>query len=229
MSTHLRALGISIAFLAALNAAVAVETAIFNTSDSRFDAGVDNQGWWSDTRNANNSSDNYALGSTGRNFFTFDLGSLAGTVASATLELRRYSYTGNATETIEFFDVSTDAATLNNNTGTSVAIYDDLGTGTSYGQFEVSNIGSSFELLHFHLNAAAVADINGASGGFFSIGGSLTTNDGDDFVFGQSNGDGIQRLVVEVVPEPRSVTLATSLVLGLLVCHRRTKLHWRKP
>jgi hypothetical protein len=47
----------------------------FNTSDSQFDAGVDNQGWWSATRSASDSNANYAVGDDVngdvlRNFFT---------------------------------------------------------------------------------------------------------------------------------------------------------------
>jgi len=219
MITFLRACGLILSCLIMQNAVMAT-TVVFNTSDSQFDLGVDNQGWWSATRNANNSNDNYALTSTGRNFFTFDLSSLAGPVASATVELRRYIYSGEAAETFEFFDVSTDAATLNNNTGTSAVIYDDLGTGTSYGQFEVSSVGTTSQLLHFHLNAAAVADINGAAGVFFSIGGSLITNDGNDVLFGSSNGAGIQRLIVELVPEPTTCTLALA-ALCLAMSRRR--------
>jgi hypothetical protein len=37
-------------------------TITFNTSDSRFDPGVDNQGYWSDVDNNTDSNDNYFTG-----------------------------------------------------------------------------------------------------------------------------------------------------------------------
>jgi hypothetical protein len=103
---------------------------------------------------------------------------LAGqTVTQATLELVRYGVnTPDASETIEFFDVSTPAAILNENNGPSPAIFADLGSGTSYGSFVVNSYTFSDTLtLSFVLNAAARADIANAAGGFFSIGGSLQT------------------------------------------------------
>lgn len=44
-------------------------------------------------------------------------------------------------ETYALFDVSTDAATLNQNEGLNAAIFADLGSGTSYGAFDVANVG----------------------------------------------------------------------------------------
>ena len=116
------------------------EILIFDTSDSQFDAGVDNQGWWSDTRETRDDNDNYVTGTVfdgdHRSFFTFDFSSLTLPVISATLELTRFEYA--STEEIEIlglFDVSTDTVTLNNNVGTSESIYNDLGTGVSYVEF----------------------------------------------------------------------------------------------
>lgn len=98
----------------------------------------------------------------------FDLSGLSGGVTSVTLELQRYQ---SLAATYSLFDVSTDPVTLNNNTGTSATIFEDLGTGTSYGSFVVAGAGLPTDVLSFALNAAALADIAGAAGGFFSIGG----------------------------------------------------------
>src|SRR3989442_589784 len=113
-------------------------TLIFNTSDSQFDPGVDNQGWWSNSMPNIDFNANYFTGRSGvdelHSFFTFDLSSLSQTAVSATLEVVRYTYMSpDPTETLGLFDVTTDAATLNNNTGTSATIFADLGSGTSYG------------------------------------------------------------------------------------------------
>lgn len=204
-------------------------TLTFHTSDSQFDAGVDNQGWWSDVADNDDANDNYVVGWVSefgtsadyRNFFTFDLSSLTGTVSSARLEVVRYSYSSpDAAERYTLFDVSTDAATLNDNTGTNAAIFADLGSGTSYGSHLIASYPpSNAGLLGFDLNAAGVADINAAAGGFFSIGGALQDltrpPNVNELITGASGGAGIQRLILEVdaaAPEPATLAL---LGLGL--------------
>ena len=209
--------------------AFATQMQIFSTSDNQFDPGVDNQGWWSTTMSNYDENDNYSAGmdtqgNNPRNFFTFDLSALSLPVISATLELQRYEYWSTAdSETYGLFDVSTDAVTLNNNVGTSTPIFEDLGTGTSYGEFEIFAEGLPEDILSFELNAAALADIDAAAGGWFSIGGVLLSpgspvGDGTERLFGRSTGAGTQRLVVEVIPEPTTVVL---LALGSLMLRKR--------
>lgn len=77
-------------------------------------------------------------------------------------------------------------------------------------------------MIELALNDAALADIEAAKGGFFSIGGSLVTADHFDSLFGGSGTFlGEPRLVVEVVPEPATGAL---LVLGLLCFVRRRQI-----
>jgi len=208
------------------------EILIFDTSDSQFDAGVDNQGWWSDTRESRDENDSYAIGISPdeeifHNFFTFDLSSLAYPVLSATLELTRFMYASSAdSEVLGLFDVSTDAVNLNNNTAINLTIFNDLGTGASYGEFDILSEGLETDILTFELNASAIGDINAAMGGWFSIGGTLLSpgspvGDGTEGVFGTSNGSGVQRLVLEVVPEPTTIL---SLGLGTLLLRRRSRI-----
>src|SRR5262245_4364307 len=88
----------ALAVAAGLGLAGAAQGAVFvfDTSDSQFLSGSDNQGWWSATQVNADNNDNYFVGSNSgnllRNFFTFDLGALSGTVVSAVLEVRRNIY-----------------------------------------------------------------------------------------------------------------------------------------
>ncbi len=147
------------------------------------------------------------------------------------MRLQRFDGRGNPTQTLGFFDVSTPAATLNNNQDTNTAIFDDLGTGQSYGTFDVSTSGSETGILSFTLNATAIADINAAAGGFFSIGGALDaeslSSPGRQNLFGFSNNASgrrsVQQLVINV-PEPSSVlgTLAFGVFgAGWVLKHRQ--------
>ena len=183
---------------------------IFTTADSRFDPGVNNQGWWSGIESNSDTNDNYVTGSVTpfdsvrvvRDFFTFDLSSLDLTgrsIVSALLQVERGGRGPDATETLAFFDVSTDAATLNNNTGTSAAIFDDLGTGTEYGRYVLRGDVTSFGRAAFRLNAAAIAAITSGAGGFFSIGGAVQSLPG--YVFGFTGG-GDQRLALCLDTDP---------------------------
>lgn len=137
-----------------------------------------------------------------RSFFSFDLSTLAATLATAneiligaTLEITGFhsanqgGFNGfESAETLGIFDVSTDASTLNENVGQSDAIYADLGSGASYGTFAVNGFdGNSpapapaggFSVV---LNAAALSDLaphaeGTATSDYFSAGLSLLTAD----------------------------------------------------
>jgi hypothetical protein len=161
-------------------AAQAAVTQTFSTSQSEFTSGARNQGWWSSTDDNFDSNDNYIAGQfngvTVRDFFTFDLSS-ACPASSVTLQLTRFTQT--VPLTFSLFEVSTPAPTLNANVGTSQTIFDDLGSGTSFGSFPVPT-GGSADVLSFPLNSAGVAAYNAARGGFFSIGG-RTAEDAEGF------------------------------------------------
>ncbi|HTU66014.1 MAG TPA: VPLPA-CTERM sorting domain-containing protein [Steroidobacteraceae bacterium] len=138
-----------------------------NNSSADFTAGVSNVnvGW------------NQVTGATYRNWLAFDLTSLAGqNITSATLTF----YGGNgdydspkASETLGLFayDGSINALVANQ---TGVGVYNDLGTGASYGQTSVSGPLGLFSIT---LNAAAINALNAAAANpadhRFAVGGSL--------------------------------------------------------
>jgi len=165
---------------------------VFDTADSPFHLATANQGWWSDTIDAGFANPNYiagvCCGGDHRNFFTFDVHTLKKHVVSATLRVNTGGVKGDETETLRLSDVSTDAATLNFNDGQNPEIFRDLGTGTVYGEYVIST-DQDHVTLDLKLNQAAVRDLNRARGGFFSIGGrvtSLSAGATEEHIFGES-------------------------------------------
>ena len=102
------------------------------------------QGWWSATFPNSPGNTNYFVGdlfSDGttllNDFFTFDISNLAGQIAvSATLSVTQFdvlSDSGRASKLYYLFEVSTPAGLLDAIGGTNATIYNDLGSGNSYG------------------------------------------------------------------------------------------------
>ena len=203
------------------NATAPAANVTFSTGDSPFLAGTNNQGWWSNTLSNTDDNDFWEIGvfqetqgftyHDTRAFFTFDLTSLEQDVESATLRLTATGYDSpNVLENVELFDVSTDAATLNDtDTATGDAtIYGDLGSGTSFGEFVVDQPaeGSGDFTLGLNLNPAGVAALNAARGGFFSVGAALTSidsfGDAQEVIFGQAGSPQFLDVVIADEPPP---------------------------
>jgi hypothetical protein len=135
-----------------------------------------NRGWWRNDgyHDASNKNTITGQGSTGsqrfNSFFVFDLTSvLPGSITNATLRLEIENYYGpDTSESLTAYNVSTPISVLTSS-GTNVAVFDDLGSGNSYGDFTVlpANVGSILEIT---LNSQALADIGAATGGYFAVG-----------------------------------------------------------
>lgn len=157
-----------------------------------------------------------------RNFFTINLTGLDlanQVIVSVTLEVLGAIWTSHHLDavTLGFFDVETDPFTLNNNTGQNDAIFADLGTGVSYGVFEIPRFETIREPIRFNLLPSVYPHILAAQGGYFSIGGTMLS-DGQLFVGSEEDGS---LLIIETaprssVPEPDPFFVMVTCVLGLM-------------
>ena len=148
---------------------------------------------------------NYVAGNLGgeeyRNWFQFDLSGVTATVVAATLLLDNplVSDQGGAapgfgsadlSETYSVFDVSAATAAILG-TSTSIPIFTDLGSGTSFGSATATSL-SNGTTISIVLNADALSAINALLGGMFSLGGALTTLDGNvstaEYLFAYTQG-----------------------------------------
>ncbi|MCA9235448.1 MAG: hypothetical protein KDA44_08240 [Planctomycetales bacterium] len=203
-----------------------VGVVLLDTSQAPLEFTSWNQGWWS-TGTSNPSTRNsspflgtyfgqgtFSLNGTHRDFFTFRIPQLQGNrvIAASLLQHRGVvSDTIESEETIGLFDVTTDPAVLNHNEGSNPSVYADIGTGISYGEFLIETSGTTETLYEFALNAAAIADINAATGNYFSVGGNLLSDDGHDFIFGGAI-HGPAELRLTIVPEPPAIVIAFVLI-----------------
>ncbi len=139
------------------------------------------RGWYNLEKGHPSSSRNTLTGiccgtANHNSFFVFDLGSIVQPVGAATLrlELERY-HSSDAQEPFAVFDVTSDIELLRMpQSGPFVEpFYQDLQSGALYAT-GVATSSARGMVLEIPLNAAAVANINGALGGFFAVGVHLT-------------------------------------------------------
>lgn len=156
-----------------------------------------------------------------RSFFLFDLSSVSGTVVSAELRISTGStagsfgqfYTDDSYETYSLYEISHDPSILPIGELGNTALFDDLGTGVTYGAY---NVSSPLDLyISIALTADAINDINN-SGTLFGMGGAISTLDNDltrtQYAFGGTHlGTQTRELILTtVVPVPAALWLMVS-------------------
>ncbi len=167
-----------------------------------------NGGWYSNDGNTDlPGNTNYLVGQTDglthRNFFTFDLSSVTGTITSAVLSLYNPSigFAGNS-KTFVIHDVTSIIPALISNVD-SVATYNGIGAGTVIGSKVVDSSSADTDVL-VNLNPFALAALNSLVGnGSFGIGGTIG---------------------VSAVPLPAALPMFGFAVAGLFGAARRKKI-----
>jgi hypothetical protein len=174
---------------------------------------------------------NYSVGNSSsgpsehRNFFVFDMSPLVNPILGAELQLLFTGYDSpNPTETYTFYDITTPWEDLLDGDA-DVAGYEDLGTGTVYGQHVVSNAVEGVYFSVF-LNAAALSDMNAATdlwgigGAFTSLDGNINTQEAMAIDPPWSQDLTSTRLVITTIPAPGAMAALTA---GALIVGRRRR------
>lgn len=176
---------------------------------------ADDWGWYNKTGNHYSTNTNYSAGSWNtrddawRNFFVFDLSSVTGPITTAVFNFNVAGTSGSsvATGTYELFDVLTPVLTLVGGGTGLTAIYDDLGTGVSFGSLSVAPIDQG-SVVSLNFNSAGLAAINSSLGGSFAFGGDLSF--GVRIGGGSSNAQPTTLILTQGPSIPAPATLALS-------------------
>ena len=163
-------------------------------------------GWWNNLGNHTASNQNYIVGQNSptqqlRNFAVFDLAGFGQPIASGRLQLinpaNGYS-SPDPTETWTLFDITTPIAELRANGAGRVDIYNDLGSGVTHGQRNIS-LADNGQVISVELNGAALSYLQSQLGNLVALGGAITTIDGtaNQFAFGFSGATGVRQLILD--------------------------------
>jgi hypothetical protein len=154
-------------------------------------------GWYDSTGYHSPSNPNYVAGQQVGNplwndFFVFSVPVLNAPLVAAELQVNTYGVASPTNNVIyQLQDVTTPIATLVAGGTGLTNIYDDLGSGTVYGDRTIRT-NDSYRFISIPLNQSLRTAVAAASGGQFAMGGSVINLDGDTndniYAFGYSSG-----------------------------------------
>ncbi len=174
-----------------------------------------------------------------RSFFLFDLSALTGPVASVQLQIEieaYYSFANFASAKIWDVDaLNASSLTVANGGIYGVSIFNDLGSGSSYGEFTISTplkgrygaFSPGENILTIELNPTSITDVIAAGGTLFALGISLEPVSGASSEWirfsdgGQFAAPRTQNLIVSSVPIPAALWLFGSAVFTLVWLKRK--------
>ena len=198
---------------AAVVSTASCQVAAFDTSQSRFRPGFDNQGTvWG---NAIEPPNGYWEGAAAHTR-SASSGRLPTSSATTSRSISRRFAAGSATGAVLVLRNGNDWSygpgglfrireVVTRSTGTEPApgppkrVFNDLGKGPVYGAKRIIESTATGPVVRIPLNATGVAAVNAAAGGFFSVGGRLTNPDVEFFSIlwrSTSSSQGVQRLLV---------------------------------
>jgi hypothetical protein len=165
-----------------------------------------------------------------RGHLSFHISGLNDPIESALLRITKWGVLANGATsgrlTMGMFDVTTDGTVLNSASGIQPAIFADLGSGVSYGVFQISAVWNNSEILEIPLNRQALDAIRNDQ--VFSVGFAVLDGDGTKkhYAFGNTGltpNPFYHELVVRTIPEPGAVAAAGVAGALLLAIRRRRR------
>lgn len=177
-------------------------------------------GWYDSTGFHDSANNNYFSGIHGsqyNNFFIFDLAGVSGAVTGASFTINTYEVTAPGTYTV--YATSLTPAVAGDCTG-CMATYNALTSGTALGSVSLDSSNSN-AYVTLALNAAGLAWLQANEGGQIVLGGSFPAVNDGDFAFGSSDFDPGNHLDINTVPEPGTLVMFGSAVVGLAGIARR--------